>query len=207
MRKLLLLIVLCLPMASFAQPGPLDINVGLKAGMNFTRMAGSTWTGGFRSGILAGAFGSVGIKKIGGQLEVLVATTTFTAEGQNFQNTSPSLLINPADSADIGSFSATYLNVPLLLNLKIFGNATLQLGPQFSSLLNVRDEDAFLNIKPEDVFNSSDIGGVVGVQLGLPLNINAGVRYIFGFNDQNLSSVGETWKLSSIQVHLGFSFL
>lgn len=205
MRKLFLLIAFCLPIVSFAQPGPLDINVGLKAGMNFTRMSGSTWTGGYRSGILAGAFGSVGIKKIGGQIEALVSTTTITGEGQNFQN--QGLLIFPADSAEIGSFSATYLSVPILLNLRVFGNATLQLGPQYTALLSVRDKDQFLNISPEDIFNPSDFAGVVGVQLNLPLNIHAGARYVFGFNDQNLSSVGESWKLSSIQVSLGFSFL
>lgn len=205
MKKFLLLLFIALPTLTFAQPGPLDVQLGLKAGMNFTRMAGKTWTGGYRSGILGGAFASVGVKRIAGQAEVLISTTSFTGNGSNFNN--KGYLLNPADSSSTGSFSASYLQIPLLLNLKVFGNATLQLGPQYSMLLSAKDKDGFLNQPTEKIFSDSDFGGVVGIQLRLPKNLNAGVRYTFGFGDQNLSNVNETWKLSSIQIHLGFSFL
>jgi len=206
MRRLLLFCAF-LPVLAFAQPGPLDINVGIKGGVNFTRMGGSTWSGGYRSGVLGGAFASLGIKKIGGQIEGLVSTTTFTGNGSSFYKTTPSLLKNPADSSSTGSFSAAYLHIPVLLNLKIFGNATIQLGPQFSTLLAVKDKDNLLNQPATNIFNTSDFSGVVGLQLKLPLKLNAGVRYTFGLTDQNISSMGESWKLSSIQLHLGFSFL
>lgn len=206
MRRLLLFCAF-LPVFAFAQPGPLDINVGIKGGVNFTRMGGSTWSGGYRSGVLGGAFASLGIKKIGGQIEGLVSTTTFTGNGSSFYKTTPSLLKNPADSSSTGSFSAAYLHIPVLLNLKIFGNATIQLGPQFSTLLAVKDKDNLLNQPATNIFNTSDFAGVVGLQLKLPLKLNAGVRYTFGLTDQNISSMGESWKLSSIQLHLGFSFL
>ncbi|MCB0696208.1 MAG: PorT family protein [Chitinophagaceae bacterium] len=205
MKKFLLLICAFLPVLAFAQPGPLDVNIGLKAGMNFTRLQGSTWTGGYRSGILAGAFGSVGVKKIAGQIEALVSTTTFTGQGRSFQDAG--LLLNPVDSTSQGSFSAVYLHIPVLLNLKMFGNASIQLGPQFSSLLSAKDKDGILNTRTSTVFNTSDFAGVVGLQLKLPAKLNAGIRYTFGLSDQNLSSVGESWKLGTIQIHLGFSFL
>lgn len=210
MRKLLLLICICLPMLTFAQPGPLDVKLGLKAGMNFTRLQGSTWTGGYRSGILGGAFASVGVKKIGGQGEILISTTSFTGNAINFHNNTAdnnSLLINPVDSSSNINYNATYIQIPVLLNLKLFGNAAIQLGPEYRGLLGVKDKDLLLNKTPTDIFNASDIGGVIGVQLNLPLKINAGLRYSFGFNDQNISTVKESWKLSSIQLHLGFSFL
>lgn len=206
MRRLLLFCAF-LPVLAFAQPGPLDINVGIKGGVNFTRMGGSTWSGGYRSGVLGGAFASLGVKKIGGQIEGLVSTTTFTGNGSSFYKTTPSLLKNPTDSTSTGSFSAAYLHIPVLLNLKIFGNATIQLGPQFSTLLTVKDKDNLLNQPATNIFNTSDFAGVVGLQLKLPLKLNAGVRYTFGLTDQNISSMGESWKLSSIQLHLGFSFL
>lgn len=207
MKKFLLSVLAFLPVIAVAQPGPIDVDLGLKAGMNFTRMGGKTWSGGYRSGVLGGAFASVGVKKIGGQAEVLIGTTTFTGNGSSFHNATPGLLLNPADSASTGSFSAAYLNIPLLLNLKLFGNATIQLGPQFTSLLSVNDKDKFLNTPAANIFNQSDFAGVVGIQLNLPLKLNAGVRYTFGLTDQNISSVGETWKMSTIQLHLGFSFL
>lgn len=205
MKKTLLLLMMILPMLGYAQPGPLDVNVGLKIGANFNRMAGNTWTGGYRSGILGGAFASVGVKKIGGQIEALISTTTITGKGSSFNNAK--LLLNPADSSSSASFGATTLNIPILLNLKIFGNAMLQVGPQYSALLSVKDKDGALNIPAANVFNTSDFGGVLGLQLKLPLKLNAGVRYVFGLSDQNLSSVGETWRQSTIQAHLGFSFL
>lgn len=207
MRKYLLLICAFLPLLAFAQPGPLDINVGIKGGMNFTRMSGSTWSGGYRSGVLGGAFASLGVKKIGVQVEGLVGTTSFTGNGASFYKATPSLLLNAADSNTTGSFSAAYLHIPVLLNLKLFGNATLQLGPQLSTLLSVKDKDNLLNQPAANIFNTSDFAGVVGLQLKLPLKLNAGIRYTFGLTDQNVSSVGESWKLSSIQLHLGFSFL
>lgn len=208
MKKFLLLICAFLPILSFAQPGPLDVSLGIKGGMNFTRMGGSTWTGGYRSGVLAGAFGSVGVKKIGGQIEGLIGTTTFTGKGTSFYNGTPTMLINPIDSSSSASFSALYLHVPVLLNLKLFGNASIQLGPQFSTLLSSKDKDGLLNVPTESVFNSSDFSGVVGIQLKLPAKLNAGIRYTFGLTDQNVSpSINESWKLSSIQIHLGFSFL
>lgn len=207
MRRLFLIICTILPALAFAQPGPLDFNLGLKAGMNFTRISGTTWSGGYRSGVLGGAFASLGVKKIGAQIEGLVSTTSFNGNGKNFYNTTPSLLNRPADTTTTGEFSAAYLHVPILLNLKLFGNATIQLGPQFSTALNIKDKDNFLNQPTSGIFNTSDFAGVVGLQLKLPLKLNAGVRYTFGLSDQNLSSVGESWRLSNIQLHIGFSFL
>ena len=205
MKKFLLLVCAFLPVLAFAQPGPLEIDLGIKAGMNFTRMSGKSWSGGYRSGVLGGAFASLGVKKIGAQAEVLIGTTSFTGNGGSFR--SAGLLLNPVDSTSTGSFSAAYIYIPILLNLKLFGNASIQLGPQYSSLLNAKDKDGFLNQPATNIFNQSDFSGVVGLQLNLPLKLNAGVRYTFGLSDQNISSVGESWKQSSIQLHLGFSFL
>lgn len=208
MRKLLLLLCAIIPaIIAFAQPGPLDINLGIKGGVNFTRMGGTTWSGGYRSGVLGGAFASVGVKRIGAQVEGLISTTSFTGSGASFHKASPTMLQTAGDSTSNGSFSAAYLNIPVLLNLRLFGNATLQLGPQISTLVSIRDKDKLLNQSAESVFNTSDVSGVVGLQLKLPLKLNAGVRYTFGLQDQNNSRVTESWKLSSIQLHLGFSFL
>lgn len=205
MKKFLLLLCISLPIFSFAQPGPLDVNLGIKAGMNFTRIQGSTWSGGYRSGIVGGAFASVGVKKLGAQAEALISTTTMTGSGAKFN--AANLLKNPSDSTTTGDFSVTYLSIPLLLNLKIFGNAILQLGPQYTSVISLKDKNNLLKKSTDNVFNQSDVSGVVGVQLKLPRRLHAGVRYIFGLSDQNMSSIGETWKLSTIQLHLGYSFL
>lgn len=218
MKKFSLLAVLlsvCFPILSFAQPAkkimPLQIGVGIKAGANFSKLnGGDTWTGGYRTGLHGGVFANVGIKRIGGQIEAIYSTATYTADGSNLyqaaKNTGVNYLKNIADSSRSGSVGVTYINVPLLLNLKLFGNAWIQLGPQYTAVLSVKDKDGLLANK-DGLFNGNDVSGVAGVWLKLPAGLNAGVRYIFGLSDQNLSSIGESWKTRTIQLHIGYSFL
>ena len=209
MKKLLFLSALLLPMLSFAQPGPLDIHIGIKGGANFSRMSGNTWTGGYRSGIHGGAFFSAGVKKIGGQIEAIYSTATFTAQGDrlyNLNKITPVLNdLKDTASGSTGSFSASYINIPILLNLKLFGNAIIQLGPQYTTQISINDKDNF--VKDADNFlNTSNVSGVVGLWLKLPLKLNAGVRYTFGLSDLNGMPNNETWKNNTIQVHVGFAF-
>lgn len=210
MKKLLLVAAFLLPTLTFAQPGPLDIHLGIKGGMNFARMSGNTWTGGYRSGIHGGAFFSAGIKKIGGQIEAIYSNATFTAQGDRLYNLNKidPILNNLTDSTKgiNGSFSASYLSIPVLLNLKLFGNAVIQLGPQYTAQISIDDKDNFVK-DSDNFFSSSNVSGVVGLWLKLPLKLNAGVRYTFGLSDLNGMPASETWKLNTIQIHVGFAFL
>ena len=207
MKRLLLLVAFCLPMISFAQPGPLDIHIGIKGGANFARMSGNTWTGGYRSGLHGGAFLSAGVKKIGGQIEAIYSNATYTAQGSQLYNLNKitPILNDLKDTANNGSFSASYISIPILLNLKLFGNAIIQLGPQYTTQISINDKDNLVK-DPDNLFNTSNMSGVVGLWLKLPLKLNAGVRYTFGFSDMNFMSQSETWKNNSIQVHVGFAF-
>jgi hypothetical protein len=201
---------LCIPTIAVAQPGPAKIDLGIKAGVNLSKLNGKTWDGGYKAGLLGGAYVGVNVKKIGGQIELLYSNATFTASGEELHKASISsgktFLKNIGDTSRNGNISVSYLSVPLLLNLRLFGNAVIQLGPQYTSVLSVQDKDNFL-ADPKNFLATSDVSGVVGLWLKLPKKVNAGIRYTFGFSDQNFSSLGESWKNRNIQIHLGYSFL
>ena len=62
MKKIrVLALALCLPFLAAAQPGPLDVQLGLKAGVNFSKLNGSTWSGGYKAGLHGGAFLSANV--------------------------------------------------------------------------------------------------------------------------------------------------
>lgn len=211
MKKIrVILIALLLPMAASAQLGIMDVKLGLKGGVNLGRMDGTTFDGSYKTGLHGGAFFGVSTKKIGGQIEAIFSQATYTASGEDLleasKNSGKVFLKNAADSARNGNVGVSYLSIPILFNLKFFNTATIQLGPQYSSVISVNDKDNLLN-DPDNFFNSSDVSGVVGIWFNLPLNINAGARYIFGLSDMNLSSVGDSWKTRTIQLHVGYSFL
>ena len=96
-----------------------------------------------------------------------------------------------------------YMSIPVLLRFKPISLISIEAGPQFSSLLSVKDTNGD-SIK--DNFKSGDFGLAAGATLHLPLGINAGIRYIWGFSD--VSDV-EDWEVKNTlgQVFVGWTFL
>jgi hypothetical protein len=59
-------------------------------------------------------------------------------------------------------------------------------------------------------FTTTDISGVLGLELRLPLHLTAGARYILGFSDVNNhdeTAISEAWRNRYAQVYVGFRFL
>jgi len=212
MKRISLLITVLLalsPLFSYAQPGPADFDLGLKLGATFAKLDGETWQNGYKAGFHGGIFGGVKVKKIGVQVEAYFSQQRYTTNGVRFYNSfyqPENVFKNPADSAKEASFSVGYLNIPVLFQLKLFGNAWLQAGPQYSGLISIKDNDDVLK-DASDLLKTGDLSGVVGVWLNLPAGLNAGARYIFGLSDLNVNSAGDTWKQRTIQLHIGYNFL
>jgi hypothetical protein len=207
----LTLMCLCLPAMMYAQIGlssvsPVDIDLGVKVGANFAKLDGETWQTGYKAGFMGGIYGAVKVKKIGGQIEALLSQANYTTTSGKFYNVYGPLFKNAADSAKEGHINVTYLNVPVLFNYKLLGNAWIHLGPQFSTVLSVRDKDGILR-DPESIFKNGAVSGVVGATLNLPLGLNVGVRYIFSFSDENNVNVpaADSWKNRTIQAHIGYN--
>lgn len=210
-KKLRLAILgLLLPAFSFGQvvsavtaASPIDVDLGIKVGANFSKLEGSIFDDKYRTGFLGGAFGGVKFGRYGVSAELLYSRTQFTYKPSSLSGT---FFNNPADSAKANSFAVSNLSIPILFNIKLAGPLWFQLGPQYTNLISIGDDNGFLK-DVDDVFKNGDISGVLGLQLNLT-KLNVGGRYILGFsNMNNASGVSDSWKNRTIQLHIGYAFL
>ena len=214
MRKrfmLLGLIALILPALASAQlkPGLPGLDLGLKVGANFAQLNGKSWDDGYKANYLAGIFAGLRAKKVGVQVEAFFSQTKYTTTGKEFSDAYPTIAINQiavGDSAKERSFNVGYLNIPVLFQYNIFSKLWLQVGPQYSGVVTVKDVDGLAK-DAKSLFKSGDISGVVGLEAKLPFHLNAGARYVFGLSDMNNTGASGAWQQRTIQVHLGYSFL
>ena len=167
------------------------VTLGIKAGANFQSLSGSEWTSTYKPGILGGAFVGVYKGHWGVQVEGLIKSARFD--------------FNNSNDAYVKSVS---LDVPVLLEYKIVKRLWVQAGPQFTSVLSQSDYNT-QGVK--NYLKSSDISGVVGLEVKLPLHLTIGARYILGFEDVNNHPSGSTatdaWRNRYAQLYIGFRFL
>ncbi|HMA77112.1 MAG TPA: porin family protein [Candidatus Krumholzibacteriaceae bacterium] len=184
--------------------------VGLKGGLNFTK-----WTGDdIDSGELDWKMGY----KIGAAL-TFPTTTIFTVQPEIYFTTK-GWKAEEVLSGEVVTYttSMNYIEIPLLLKLNmdtgmnykpaIFG------GPYIGFLLGnptLKVEvggDSAEEDYPDDIFNSTDIGGVVGAGVDFELGMNtASLEARFNFGLTSISeSDGEDIKNMGFSIMGGFSF-
>jgi hypothetical protein len=204
--KLLTLLLLAAVSGAFAGDGSPEILGGLKAGLNFYRHDADAWTNQFNSTLQGGAFVAVNTHRIGGQLELIYQQTTYQTSS-SFYDAYHQYYNDLKDSLKSGAFRVNYLNIPILLNIKFTNMVWLQLGPQFSGKLAVKDVDNLLKSdERSNFFKGAAVSGVGGLWLQLPFRINAGVRYVFDFSNANNTTLTDTWKNRMVQAHVGVTF-
>lgn len=171
------------------------VTVGVKAGANFQSLSGSTWASTYKPGILGGAFVGVYKGHWGIQAEALVKSAKFDFNGGGSSN----------------YVKSVSLDVPVLLEYKIIKRLWVQAGPQFTSLLSAKNNNS-TDVK--NYFKSSDISGVVGIEVKLPMHFIAGARYVLGFTDVNNhyapqggTAATDAWKNKYAQLYIGFRLL
>lgn len=208
----LLFVALLFPMLSQAQVGLtsssiLNIDFGVKAGANFAKLSGDTWDNGYKAGFLGGVYGSIHTRKIGVQAEVFFSQARYTTNGKAFYDVYkgvPGFLKNASDTLQNGTVGASYLNIPILLHYKLLSNAWIQVGPQYSMLLSVNDKDELMN-DAKQIFKSGDLSAVIGVWINLPAGLNVGARYVMGLSNMDKTTLSNSWKNRTIQLHLGYT--
>lgn len=140
---------------------------GVKGGVN------GSWMGieneKVKFGFHAGTFGCLDI----GTAALLQAELMYSQKGSNFNNV---LLY------DIPlSYTYHYLSIPVMIGLKMGDNVLLQIGPEFSYLLNVRIVFGDRVLKAREVFPDFDLGALIGFQIGISDQIDLQLRYVHGF--------------------------
>jgi hypothetical protein len=168
-------------------------HLGIKAGTNNSLLTGNSFSDGFNWSFMAGAFAEVNFtSKWGIQPEVLFSQVT-SQTASNFSDA----YSEGINSKDI---KLQYLNIPILLTYKLpLPILSLQLGPQFGTLLN---NNSSITTNGANAFKSGDFSMVVGAQVNL-LMFKGGIRYVYGFTNINNITDADTWKTRTIQLYVG----
>lgn len=150
-----------------------SLDLGIKAGINYASISSIDSDG--RLGFTGGIFAGVRFIALALQTEVL-----FSQQG-----------------GKLGDFDieTDYALVPVIAKLHFLRIFNLQLGPQFSFLIN---DTEYADSEQLDV--SGAVG--LGVNLGSAFSLDA--RYNFGFSDAFKGASGEN---KFISLSLGYSFL
>ena len=210
-RLTIILACVLLPSLLFAQTAAATlsttkIDLGIKLGVNMDKLSGNSWDNGYKAGFLGGAYLGVRASRIGVQVEAFYSQSNYTVSGHNFYDLYSAFYQNVADSAKKGSFKVSYMNIPVLFEIKLMPYVWLQVGPQYSAVLSVSDGDNMLT-DAKKVFKSGTVSGVVGVDIKLPFHLDLGARYILGFSDVNNTNASDSWNNRTLQVHLGYRLL
>ncbi len=187
--KLLTLAIVCLVASSaFSQ----SFKIGLKGGATINKITGKSFNDQFTWGYHLGGFATVGFGKFGIQPEVLfnqvnVDSSSHFSDIYQFNK--------------VGKVKLSYLSIPLLLNINANKFVTLQVGPQFSVLMN---KSKTLVQNGKDAFKGGDFAMLGGLQLNIS-KIRIFGRYAIGLSNLNDIDNKEKWKSQSIQLGLGLA--
>lgn len=192
-RKLLVLAAGLL----LAQAGKAQFHIGIKGGVNLSKIQGRSFKEEFNTGYHLGGFAEIGLgKKFAIQPEVLFnqyQTRTDTSFSQVYSSVFP--------DASSGNVKLNYLSIPLLLNYKLGKAFALQAGPQFGVLMNKNDN---LLQNGKQAFKNGDLSMLAGIQLSLS-KLRLQGRYAVGLNDINDVTTSSKWKSQAIQLSIGLA--
>lgn len=166
--------------------------IGLKAGASINKLSGQSFKEQFSFGYHAGGFLTIKLSsKLGIQTEVIFNQVN-TDTSSNFSSV--------YHFNNISMVKLHYLSIPILLNYNIDKLITLQVGPQYSILMN---QNLSLVQNGKDAFKIGDFAMVGGVQLNV-LKFKIYGRYVIGLNNINDIGNQQNWKNQSIQLGVGF---
>jgi hypothetical protein len=185
----------------FAQAAMAQINFGLKAGANITKIEGKAFKDEFKYGYHAGAFAEIGFgKKVSIQPEVL-----FNQYQTRVDTAFSNIYENALDFNSYRDVKLNYLSIPIVLNYKLANILSLQLGPQFGVLI---DQDKNLLDNGKDAFSKGDFSVLGGAQVNIR-SLRFTGRYVIGLTDikdvENINNK-EKWKNQGFQLSVGYVF-
>jgi hypothetical protein len=142
-----------------------SIDLGVKAGANFSSINVEDASSSSITGLQAGVFAGLKLAgKIGVQADLL-----YSKQGAEIMF-----------SDGLKQIDLSYVNVPIVLKYYIFLGLNVQAGPQFGFKI----DDNIAEIITEDIeAKGADISGIVGLGYDLPLGLRVDARYNFGFSN------------------------
>jgi len=179
-----------------AQP---SLHIGIKGGANMTKIDGEQYSDGFRFNYYLGPFLQLQLTKgFGIQPEVLF-TQSSSRTGSQFSDVYDEF----GSEFNDHEIKLNYLTIPVLANIHLSNALILQLGPQYSILM---DNHKSLVQNGKDAFKSGDVSGVGGLWINLPLGLSISGRYVIGLSNIRDVSDNTKWNSEAIQLGVGFRF-
>ncbi len=211
-RKIALTVTLFVASLAFAQDASIpssdsreELKFGLKAGVNFSNVydeENQDYVADGKVGVAAGAFLSIPFGKfIGFQPEVMYSQKGFKASGTFL-------------GADYDFTRTTnFIDIPLQLQIKPIEELTILVGPQFSYLLETKNEfNGTTSTTQEDAINGENykkniFGFVVGADVNLDKFIISGRSgWDISKSDSDGNDTTPRYKNQVIQLALGYRF-
>lgn len=169
-----------------------QFTLGIKGGVNMSKVDGRAFKDEFRTGYHLGGFLEFGLgDRFGLQPEVLF----------NQINTRRDTTFSSVFTPNFSDVKLNYLSIPILLNYKVGNVLSLQAGPQVGILMS---QDKTLLRNGQDAFKDGEFSMAGGAQLKFS-KIRLQGRYVVGLND--VSDLGDQnkWKNQAIQLSLGLA--
>ncbi len=198
MKKKILLPLTLLMLVSamgFSQGRVPFFQLGVKGGVNFTKIDGQSFSNEFKYGYQAGAFATVKITN-----HIQIQPEVMFNQYNTRVDTAYNNVLNVKNLKDV---QLNYLTVPLLLNLTPAKFISFQVGPQFGVLLD-KHKNLFENGK--DAFSGGDLSMLAGVQLNLA-GFRLSGRYVVGLTNINDAGNSNKWKNQGFQVSVGLRII
>jgi hypothetical protein len=171
-------------------------SLGIKVGQNFSsvnQVAVDHNTASYHAGVNM----HIGITdKIGIAPEVILSQT-------KLENTPSVLNLLTSSLSQPETYHLNYLSIPVLLDAKLFKKLTLQVGPQYSILLDQK-KDGIGNANM--AFKNGEFAVVGGGKFDLGGFFLYG-RYVVGLNSINELQNQNQWKTTQWQLGIGMSLL
>jgi hypothetical protein len=182
-----------------------ELDFGIKAGINISNVwdsQGDEFEADAKIGFAGGVFLGIPLGKFFGlQPEILVSQKGFKGSG--------SLLGLPYSFTR----TTTYLDIPLQLQIKPLDIVTVLVGPQYSYLLETKNEfNGTSNTAQEDDINGDNykkniFGFAVGADLNLnPFVISARGSFDLTKSDTDGDDTNPRYKNQVLQLTLGYAF-
>lgn len=212
-RTSILLFAMAVTTTGFAQDGTTtsstdtreNFKFGVKAGINFSNVydeEGEDFVADGKVGFAGGVFFSIPLGKfVGIQPEILYSEKGFKAEG--------SFLGVNYDFKR----KTTHLDIPVHFQIKPTENLSILVGPQFSYLLETKNEFGDISVGAEEDINDDNYKkGIFGLSAGVDFNIENFIISARGSWDLSKTNKdGEEsslrYKNQLIQFTLGYTFL
>lgn len=183
MKKLLILTaILCLNLFVNAQA---KIAIGLKGGLNFSKIDVSNLTSSRKTGVHGGAFALFKFAKVGIQPELILS--------------------QQGSEVNFDDLESNYINIPIILKIYMAAGVNLQIGPQFG-FLNKAELEGSGDVK--DKLKKADISAGLGIGWDAPFGLTLDARYNLGLTDNNEDLFNrETVKNQVFQISVGFKII